>query len=71
MAVTLSQILLRELLISNNDSRSFSHDLIKKLADEMTRLDIDSLSQGKFVPGPPVHVPKDLTACSHVWVRTD
>ena len=71
MAVTGSQILLSELLISNGDSRTFSHDSINKLADEMTRLEIDSLSQGKFVNKPPIHVPKDLNSCSHVWLRTD
>ena len=70
MAVIGSQILLPELLISNDESRTFSYDSIKKLADEMTTLDIDSLSQGKFVNKPPIHVPTDLNSCSHVWLRT-
>ena len=59
-AVTGSQILLPELLISNDDWHTFFQDSIKKLADETTCLDIDSLSQGKFVNKPPIHVPKDL-----------
>ena len=44
---------------------------MKKLADEMTRFDIDSLSQGKFVNKPSIHVPIDLNSCSHVWLRRD
>ena len=71
-AVTGADILCPQLFISKDTNTPQSlNSTIKTLIDEMRKIDFVSLSAGycKSVPNP--FIPKDLSSCTHVWVRID
>lgn len=71
-SVTGSSMLLPKIMISEDNSQSFSQNDIIKLAKEMSLLDIDKLSAGRIHSNNnKSYIPKDLKSCEFVWLRTD
>ena len=70
-AVTGTQVLLPRRAIQG-EGVPVGHKFIRNLARHMSELDFVTLSQGRHhIASPAVFVPKDLSLCSHVWVRVD
>ena len=69
-AMTGADILIPQLLLSN-DEPSFNSECIEKLAKEMTRLNVDKLSRGKFKTPKKSFIPKELANCEEIWLRVD
>lgn len=69
--VTGGDLLMPYPIIENREENSFTTDEIKKLALEMSKLDISKLSSGINNAKQKVYVPKDLEKCTHVWIRID
>ena len=69
-ALTGSNLLLPKPII-NDDQSPLSHDAVKKIASEMTKLDFQELSNGRIHSNTKTFIPSDLKKCSHVWLRVD
>ena len=69
-ALTGNHILMPRPIVSDVHS-PLSHDIIKKISIEMSKLDLMNLSDGRLHAKPKSFIPKELKTCSHVWLRTD
>ena len=58
-------------MLSSEHNIEFNDEEIRKLSMEMSKINVDIMSQGKSHTTSRVHVPKDLETCEKVWLRTD
>lgn len=74
-AVTGTDILIPKPIISPLDEPiPFDQEALKTLSQEMSKLDLDFMSSGKSHNSNSrqySHIPKDLSTCQKVWLRTD
>ena len=72
-AVTGTDLLVPQILIDPNPEtdKNVSHDVVKKLSEEMSKFDTDFLSRGKLHSVPKSYIPTDLKTCERVWLRVD
>ena len=71
-AVTGTSILMPQLLIDTDENCSdISNEFIRKLCNEMTKIDFDTLSKGITHSNKKSYLPKDLFKCDKVWLRLD
>lgn len=71
-AVTGTSLMLPNLLLSDEHSNNFDTNDISKLCKEMSLLDIDKMSSG--IHNNSCHksyIPKELSNCEYIWLRTD
>jgi cleavage and polyadenylation specificity factor subunit 1 len=69
-AVTGTSILFPRPMLNEHD-QSFTSQSVQKLAEEMSKINFDELSQGRLHSTTKEYVPKEMKKCSHVWVRVD
>lgn len=73
-AVTGAEILLPQALIEEREEteeRSLSSDAIKRIHQELSKLNLSEMSRGYHHGTQKQYIPKDLQTCSHVWLRID
>ena len=70
-AVTGASMLLPQQFINADNSNQFNNDDIRKLAVEMSKIDVDVLSAGRIHSKKRVFMPPELLTCQRVWLRTD
>lgn len=72
VAVTGTPSLLPRLLITpTNEEQIISHDIIKQLAKQMSRIDFNEMTNNKHHATPKSYIPPDLKNCKYVWLRAD
>lgn len=71
-AVTGSELLCPRICISQDTSFTPSHEAIQDFVKEMQAIDFQNLSTGDCHSSSRTsYIPKDLSSCTHVWLRID
>lgn len=69
--VTGSAMLLPSPMIDKNFNSNLNSNSVKRLALEMSKLNIDNLAHSNLHSKLKSYIPSDLYKCTHVWLRVD
>lgn len=70
-AVTGTELLCPRVTVESTSSANIQHQFVRDLARRMSEIDFRRLSAGSAHGETASYVPKELDACTHVWVRVD
>ena len=70
-ALTGSDLLIPPILANSSEIKEFSTEYVRKLVNEMSQIDFQSLSTGRHHVSSKSYIPSELNDCSHVWLRID